>query len=243
MTASSSYYYHNDYINDGEPPGVLWAPGLVPPPSFYYRMNGFQHLHTTTPRWWRWTGDLRCICALSSWVLLFYYKIAKEEQGLRCKYISSPKYVFFFLLSFFLLLINNLCIDYFYGNHDNERPLAPSLRWKWRIGQGRGQQRLETQHVSIEPSVCFFFLQNFTSFFNTKCLFSRDLPRWQRNECRCQTSTIVTTQTMGKRLGRATEGTTGARDMTHLEPLGMFLSFFTYFLSSKYLFASRTTAS
>ena len=33
---------------------------------------------------------------------------------------------------------------------------------------------------------------------------------YQRNECRCQMSTIVTTQMMGKRLGRATEGTTGA---------------------------------
>ena len=65
---------------------------------------------------------------------------------------------FFFLLSFFLSLINNLCLDYFYGNHNNEQPLAPSSQCKRRIGQGRGQQKLK-------PSVCFFFLLNFYFFF------------------------------------------------------------------------------
>ena len=73
--------------------------------------------------------------------------------------------MFFFLLSFFLLLINNLLLHYFYRNHNNEWRLAPLSLCKRRIGQGRGQQRLETQHVSIKPSVCFFFFLLLNVYF------------------------------------------------------------------------------
>ena len=156
--------------------------------------------------------------------------------------------MFFF---FFLLLINNLCLDYFYGNHDNEHPLAPLSWQKQRIGQGRGQQRLETQHVLIKPSVCFFSFQIFTSFFNTKCLFSRDLPQWQ------WTATTITINEMNADVKRSPllphkwwvkdwaeqqKGQQGLKTQHVSSPLVCFFSFFTYFLSSKYLFASRTTA-
>ena len=55
---------------------------------------------------------------------------------------------------------------------------------------------------------------------------------------------IITIQTMGKGQGWAKEGTAGAaeaQDTTCLKPLGIFLSF-AYFLSTKCLFALRTTS-
>ena len=59
-------------------------------------------------------------------------------------------------------------------------------------------------------------------------------------------ATIITIQTMGKGQGWAKEGTTGAAGAggtTCLEPLSMFFFFFTfaYLLSTKFLFALRTT--
>ena len=57
---------------------------------------------------------------------------------------------------------------------------------------------------------------------------------------------IITIQTMGEGQGWAKEGTTraaGARGMTRLEPLSMVFFFtFAYFLSTKFLFALRTTS-
>ena len=161
--------------------------------------------------------------------------------------------IFFFLLSFFLLLINNLHLDYFYRNHDNEWLLAPLSWCKRRIGQGRGQRRLETQHVSIKPSVCFFFFFKFLLLFlYTKCLFSRDLPQWQQT-----VTTITINETnadvkcpllsphkwWAKDWAEQQKGQQGLETWHVLSPSVCFFSFFTYFLSSKYLFASRTTAS
>ena len=220
----------------------------LPPPSFYYKTNSFHHLHTlaTTPRWWWQTGESSHICTSSSRVLLFYYNIAKEEQGSRHKYVSSPKYVFFFfLLSFFILLINNLCLEYFYGNHDNEWPLAPLSRCKWRIGQERGQQRLE-------PTVSFFFF--FFSFFFFKFLLlffllnvyfqeiyhngnEQPLPSLSTKQMRTSNIHHCHHTNDGWKTGQSNR-----RDNRGLSPSVCFFSFFTYFLSSKYLIASRTAA-
>ena len=58
------------------------------------------HHHTAVPGWQQ-TGDSRCIFTSSPWVLIFYYKMTKEEQGSRCICVSSPRYVFFFCFLFF----------------------------------------------------------------------------------------------------------------------------------------------
>ena len=54
-------------------------------------------------------------------------------------------------------------------------------------------------------------------------------------------TTIVITETMGE--GQGEGRAVGARDTTCLEPLGMFLFLFSYFLSTtELLFTFRTTA-
>ena len=77
-----------------------------------------------------------------------------EEQGSRFICILSPRYVFFFLLSLFLLLINNLHLDYFYRNHDDhDNKWPPSSQCKQGTGQG-----LRHVMIHLKPEVSFFFL-------------------------------------------------------------------------------------
>ena len=140
------------------------------------------------------TGDSRRICTSSPWVLIFYYKMTKEEQGSRCICVLGPRCVFFFffLLSFFLLLTNNLCLVHFYRNHDDHDNDQPPSSWlKWGTGQGTTRAQDTT---CLEPLVCFFFFffflfQNFNSFFFTKCLsFKRSTNgHYQQNKCGLET--------------------------------------------------------
>ena len=69
----------------------------------------------------------------------------------------------FFLLSFLLLLINDLRLNYLYGNHDDHDDEWPP----------------SSQHKRGARTWYVLFFQKFTSFFSTKCLFTTDLPWWQ----------------------------------------------------------------
>ena len=171
LTISSGLFFHLDASLPPPLPSqsaqvsLIWDffslnPSFLPPECSRRRLPG-----------WQQTGDSRCICASSPWVLIFYYKMTKEEQGSRCICVSSPRYVFFFfLLSFFLLLTNNLCLVHFYRNHDDHDNDWPPSSWlKWGTGQGTTRAQDTT---CLEPLVCFsfFLFQNFNSFFFTKCL-------------------------------------------------------------------------
>ena len=122
---------------------------------------------------------------------------------------------------------------------------------KDRAGE-RTTEAWDTTCLNQALSMFFFSFQIFTSFFNTKCLFSRDLPQWQ------QTATTITINKMNaddkcpplsphkrwaKDWAEQQKGQQGLETQHVSSPSVCFFSFFTYFLSSKYLFASRTTAS
>ena len=116
---------------------------VSPPPSY----NNTQMMTTN----WGLEIQIR----LESQALLL--QDAKEEWGLRCKCVSSLRYVFFFF--FLLLLINNLSLDYLYTNHNSEqRPLS----WcKWGVKDRAGERVAGAWDMS--PLVCSF--SNFYFFF------------------------------------------------------------------------------
>ena len=111
---------------------------------------------------WQWTGDVRCICVSCPRCLSFIMGWQRRNRAWDA-FVSRALGIFF-LLSFLLLLINDLCLDYLYGNyndHDNDEwPSLSQHKWEAR-----------TWYV--------LFFQKFTSFFSTKCLFTTDLPWWQ----------------------------------------------------------------
>ena len=139
---------------------------------------------------------LKTQMCLESQVLLFYNRTTKVEQSSGHKNTSLALVMFFLLLFFLLLLTNNLCLDYIYGNYNNNNR-QPLLLWhKWeardRTWEGQqGQQGLKTWHVS-SPPVCSFFW-----FFSTKCLFTADLLWWQWTAT--TTSIIITRMNMVSR--------------------------------------------
>ena len=64
---------------------------------------------------------------------------------------------FFFLLSLFLLLINNLHLDYFYRNHDeHDNKWPPSSQCKQGTGQG-----LRHVMIHLEPEVFIYYTNDY----------------------------------------------------------------------------------
>lgn len=106
-----------------------------------------QEQRRTAPITHQWTG-LEMHLHLESQVfsLLPTPGTTTEEQGLRCKCVSSPVYVFF---KFSLLLVtNNLWLDYLYRNYNNNNeqpqrlPVLPHKRGAMdRGGEHEGDNR------------------------------------------------------------------------------------------------------
>ena len=99
-------------------------------------------------------------------------------QGLRHRWVSSPRYVFFFFffLSFALLVTIFLQLDYVYWNHDDNNKCPPTPN------QHQDKQGLRhNAFASQAPGMCFF---SFLFFWALLTIFAIRLcvqkPRWQQ---------------------------------------------------------------
>ena len=214
--------------------------GHLPPPSFYYETNG----SITFTHWQQRLDDddelgletHLCLKFPSAFILI---QDSQGGTGLETQIHLEPQVCFFsFLLSFFPLLINNLLLQ------EPRQQMATGTIVMMQM-KDRAQR--------LKPSVCFFFSFKFLLlfFFSTKCLFSRDLPQWQ---WMATTTTINETNVdvkcppssphkqWAKDWAEQQKGQQGLKTWHVSSPSVCFFSFFIYFLSSKYLFASRTAA-
>ena len=99
---------------------------------------------------WQWTGDVRCICV--SCLRCFSFIMGWQRRNRAQDAFVSRALGMFFLLSFLLLLINDLHLDYLYRNHDDhDDEWPPSSQHK---------QGARTRYVLFFKNLLLFSLLN-----------------------------------------------------------------------------------
>ena len=213
--------------------------GHLPPPSFYYETNG----SITFTHWQQRLDDddelgletHLCLKFPSAFILI---QDSQGGTGLETQIHLEPQVCFFsFLLSFFPLLINNLLLQ------EPRQQMATGTIVMMQM-KDRAQR--------LKPSVCFFFSFKFLLLFLILNVYFQEIyhdgndhplpslsTKWMQmsNIHHCHhTNDGWKTGQSNRRDNR------GSRHDTSWAPWYVSFHFFTYFLSSKYLFASRTTA-